>query len=134
MRVILVDSSIWVSVEHRRIQLEDYVPMDEFVATCPTVMLEVLRGTRDQARYAAARQFLLDAEMLDSPTPRARFEEAARIYLKCRGVGITPDVPDCLIAACAIRHDVPLLHQDPDFDRMARVIPALKIFTRRSSS
>jgi predicted nucleic acid-binding protein len=131
--VILVDSSIWIAVEHRRIQLADHVSEDEFVATCPTVMLEVLRGTRDEARYAAARKFLLDAEMLDSPTPRVRFEEAARIYLKCRSVGITPDVPDCLVAACAIWHDVPILHQDSDFDMMARVIPALKIFSRSSS-
>jgi predicted nucleic acid-binding protein len=128
--VILVDSSIWISVEHRRIQLVDYVPEDQSVATCPTVMLEVLRGTRDEKRYVAARQLLLEAELLDSPTPRTRFEQAARIYLKCRGVGITPDVPDCLIAACAIRYDVPLLHQDPDFDMMARVIPELKIFPR----
>ena len=43
--------------------------------------------------------------------------------------GIPPDVPlypavhklvDCLIAAVAIRNDVPVLHQDADFDVLAR--------------
>jgi predicted nucleic acid-binding protein len=127
--LILVDSSIWVAVEHRRIKLDECIPEDRSVAICPIVMLEVLRGTRDEARYAAARELLLEAEMLDSPVPRSRFEEAARIYLKCRASGITPSVPDCLIAACAIRHGVPLLHQDADFDLIARVIPRLEIFT-----
>jgi len=30
---------------------------------------------------------------------------------------------DCLIAAIAIRHDVPVLHADNDFDAIARHTP-----------
>jgi predicted nucleic acid-binding protein len=128
--VVLVDSSFWIRIEHGTAMLDDYIPEDEDVATCPVVMFEVLRGTRDEGRYFAALQLLLDADMLDSPTPLARFEEAARIYLKCRDAGVTPSAGDCLIAACAIIHRVPLLHFDADFDLIARVIPTLKIFTR----
>ena len=132
--MILADSSFWISIEHGRIRLEDYLPSDQSVATCPTVMLEVLRGTRNAARYETARAMLLETDLLDSPTPRTRFEHAAQIYLKCRSAGITPDVPDCLIAACALHYGVPVLSQDPDFDMIARVIPELKIFSPSSGS
>jgi hypothetical protein len=91
-------------------------------------MLEVLRGTRDAKRYAFARQMLMAVEVLDTPTPVERFEEAAQIYLRCRAVGVTPSAVDCLVAACAIAHDIPLLHNDSDFSHMAEVVP-LKVFT-----
>jgi predicted nucleic acid-binding protein len=30
---------------------------------------------------------------------------------------------DCLIAACAIRHDLEVLHRDRDFDALATISP-----------
>ena len=30
---------------------------------------------------------------------------------------------DCLIAVCAIRNDLTLLHHDRDFDQLARIAP-----------
>lgn len=126
--VVLVDSSVWVRVEHERVSLLELVGDDE-VATCPVVIMEVLRGTRDAKRYEAARRMLTSVEILDAPTPLERFEEAARIYLQCRDGGVTPSTVDCLVAACAIAHGIPLLHNDSDFNHIARVAP-LRIFTR----
>jgi len=116
-------------MEHGFVRYQDYIPPDELVACCPTVVLEVLRGSRDRFRYQIARDLMFNAEMLDAPTPLARFEEAANVYLVCRDAGITPSAADCLIAACAIAHGVPLLHNDHDFDLIANVVP-LKILTR----
>jgi predicted nucleic acid-binding protein len=113
-------------VEHERMHLSDVT--DDDVAACPVVVLEVLRGTRDAKRYAAAREMLTSVELLDEPTPLERFEEAARIYLRCRAAGVTPSAVDCLVAACAIAHDIPLLHNDADFEHIARVVP-LKTLT-----
>jgi predicted nucleic acid-binding protein len=73
---------------------------------------------------------LMKAAMFDDPTPMARFEEAAKIYLRCRTVGVTPSATDCLVAACAIAHGIPLLHDDADFTHIARVVPTLRLFTR----
>jgi predicted nucleic acid-binding protein len=129
--VILVDSSVWVAVDHRRISLADLIPPDEEVACCPIIVTEVMRGTQME-RYQATRAMLYGATMLDVPTPLARFEEAAQLYLKCRKKGITPSTPDCLIAACAIANRVPLLHDDSDFELIAGVVP-LKLFTRSAS-
>jgi predicted nucleic acid-binding protein len=91
-------------------------------------VLEVLRGSRPE-RYEKNRTLLMSVEMLDAPTPFKRFEEAAQLYRRCRERGVTPSVSDCLVAACAIAHDVPLLHNDADFTHIARVAP-LKLFTR----
>ena len=55
---------------------------------------------------------------------RIDVEEAARIYRGCRGFGETVRSPtDCLIAAIAIRNDVPVLHRDRDYDLIARHFP-----------
>jgi predicted nucleic acid-binding protein len=129
--VFLVDSTIWVAAE-RGLAIAKLVGADETLACCPVVLTEVLRGTRIN-HYVRTRAMLMKATMLDSPTPLARFEEAAQLYLRCHSVGITPSVPDCLVAACAIAHDIPLLHEDLDFLHIARVAP-LKLFTRSSPS
>lgn len=48
------------------------------------------------------------------------FREAARIFVDVRRGGRTVrSLTDCLIAAVAIRHDVPVLHRDADFDAIA---------------
>lgn len=69
----------------------------------------------------------MSATMLDDPTPLDRFEEAALIYLRCRRAGVTPSATDCLVAACAIAHGIRLLHDDADFNHIARVVPALQL-------
>lgn len=71
---------------------------------------------------------LMAVELLDDPTPLTRFEEAAQIYLRCRDAGVTPSAVDCLVAACAIAHDIQLVHNDSDFNHIARVVTALKLF------
>jgi predicted nucleic acid-binding protein len=124
--VLLVDSSVWILEERRVVALSRILPADEPVATCPMIVSEVLRGASSQKRYALTREMLLEAELLDSPTPFIRFEEAARLYLTCRADGITVASVDCLIAATAIAHDAMLVHDDSDFDLIAQVMP-LKI-------
>ena len=50
------------------------------------------------------------------------FAAAAAIFRAVRRSGHTVrSKVDCLIAAIAIRHDVPLLHRDADFERIAAV-------------
>ena len=132
LAVVLVDSSIWIAVERKVLTLTELVPADELIATCPAIAHEFLRGTQSAKKYQLARDTMMATEMLDSPTPFKRFEEAAILYSQCRGEGITPSAMDCLIAACAIANRVPLLHQDADFDDIARVTK-LQIFTPSSS-
>ena len=48
-------------------------------------------------------------------------EQAAVLHRACRRAGETPrSLNDCLIAAVALRHDVPVLHRDRDFTVLAQ--------------
>ena len=49
------------------------------------------------------------------------YDDAATLYRRCRQQGETVrKLIDCLIAAVAIRGGVPVLHNDRDFDVLAR--------------
>lgn len=59
---------------------------------------------------------------VESPLPRERCEEAAELYRAARRAGFTVrSGVDCLIAACAIRHGLTVLHRDRDYPALARV-------------
>jgi predicted nucleic acid-binding protein len=131
--VVLVDTSVWIIAEHKKVPVASLLPPDEIVATCPMIVQEVLRGTPDAVHYEAARSVLLATEMLDEWTPFERFEAAARVFLACRDAGVTPrSSVDCLIAATAIAHDATLVHADRDFEHMARVLPLKTLRPSRS--
>ena len=50
------------------------------------------------------------------------FEAAADLYRSARRAGFTVrSSTDCLIAACALRHDLEVLHRDRDFPALASV-------------
>jgi predicted nucleic acid-binding protein len=54
-------------------------------------------------------------------TESVDFEEAAALNRICCRQGETPrKLIDCLIAAIAIRSNVPILHADTDFEVLAR--------------
>jgi predicted nucleic acid-binding protein len=74
--------------------------------------------------YSIVWHTIMNARMLDDPTPFETFEEAARIYRSCHDDGYVIASPhDCLIAACAILNKVPLLQRDRDFEKIADMAP-----------
>ena len=123
--MVLVDSSAWIDVQRGHVSLGELV--DDEVAVCPVVVMEVLRGARDLKRLETGRVMFTFVQVLDSPMPLERFEEAARLYVLCRDAGVTPSSADCLVAACALAHDIPLVSTDADFRHIARVVPTLKL-------
>jgi predicted nucleic acid-binding protein len=123
--VVLVDTSVWVEVFRRssRVRLESEVELEEVVTALPIVQ-EVLQGFRDEGAFRTAREALLALPIVESPLPRERFLEATELYRNARRAGLTVrSGVDCLIAACAIRHRLEVLHVDRDYDVLARVSP-----------
>ena len=101
--------------------LEAIVDFDEIV-TCLPVMQEVLQGFQDPRAFAIAREAMHALPIVDSPMPQAVFDHAIDLYRAARRAGFTVrSGVDCLIAACAIRHHLEVLHDDRDFDALARV-------------
>lgn len=63
-----------------------------------------------------------------SPDPIELARNAALLYARCRWQGITiRSLNDCLIAACAIESDMPLLHADRDFLTLASIDKRLQL-------
>ena len=111
MAVVLMDTSIWLEVERGRFDLYEFVDPGE-IAICPAIAQELLQGARSPETYSVVWHTILSAQMLDDPMPLERFEHAAQIYRFCRDDGyVIASSFDCLIAACAIDHSVPLLQR-----------------------
>jgi hypothetical protein len=90
--------------------------------------MELLAGARDDLHADRLRRLLArwPAVPVDEPSD---FEVAAAIYRECRRSGRTVRrLPDCLIAAIALRSGARLLHRDADYDAIAEVVP-LRVVT-----
>lgn len=121
--MILVDTSVWIEVFRRqtRFDLETVVSLDE-VVTCLPVIQEVLQGFRHEGAFRQARDALYAMPIVESPLDSAVFDDAIELYRRARRAGITlRSSVDCLIAACALRHRLPVLHRDRDYDAIATV-------------
>ena len=121
--MILVDSSVWIEVFRKpsRFQLESVADLDD-VVTCLPVIQEVLQGFREEHAFRIARDAMYAFPILESPLTQEVFEEAAQLYRAARRSGVTVrSGVDCLIAACAIRHGIPVLHVDRDYSLLAKV-------------
>lgn len=119
----LVDTSLWIEVFRRpsRFDLPGVVDFDQ-VVTCLPVVQEVLQGFRDEKAFRAAREAMLALPMVEAPLDLDLFEEAFNLYRAARRSGLTVrSGVDCLIASCAIRHGLVILHHDRDFAALARV-------------
>ena len=122
--MLLVDTSVWIEVFRLRgLRLERVADFDDIV-TCLPVIQEVLQGFDDERAFAIARDAMGSPPIVESPLRREVFDEAAGLYRSARRAGLTiRSGVDCLIAACAIRHGLTVLHNDCDFDLLSRVSP-----------
>lgn len=82
--------------------------------------MEVLAGARDDDHHQQLRRLLARCQYLPNEG-LATYEAAADLYRACRQAGETVRaLTDCLIGAVALRSSVPVLHNDRDFDILAR--------------
>lgn len=81
--------------------------------------MEVLAGARNERHLHELRRLLAGATVLR--TEALHYEHAASLFRLCRQEGETVrKLIDCLIAAVALHFDVPILHNDTDFEALAR--------------
>lgn len=119
---VLVDTSAWIEFL-RDTGSPACEEVDRLLgggaAVSEPIAMEVLAGARDDAHLRSLRGLLGRCETI--PCRPEDHEGAAALYRSCRREGETVrKLVDCLIAAVALRADVPLLHADRDFDTLAR--------------
>ena len=121
--MLLVDTSVWIEAFRKPpgVSLPDVVDLEEIV-TCLPVVQEVLQGFRDERAFAGARESMLSFPIVESPLGSEVFLHAVDLYRTSRRAGLTlRSSVDCLIAACAIRNGLTLLHHDRDYPALSRV-------------
>ena len=119
----LVDTSVWIETFRLGdpLDLESWVEFDEIV-TCLPVVQEVLQGFRDEAAFRRAEEAMLSLPIVESPMTEEVFREAVDLYRTGRSTGRTVrSSTDCLIAVCALRNDLEVLHRDRDFAAISRL-------------
>ena len=127
--MILADSSVLIDVfrarrtppsDRLRDAVRDGIP---YAVPLPCVQ-EILQGALDEREWALLRRFFDSEEIAESLDWHAAHVEAARIFYDCRRRGLTVrSSADCLIAAIALERRDVLLHDDDDFEAIARVRP-----------
>lgn len=124
MDSILIDTSVWIDYFANR-QSEQTQKVEESifaseVCTCYPVLQEVLQGIRSDEQHAKTKTYLLDLKLFQED-PVLVSIESADLYRFLRKKGATiRSSHDCTIAWFAITFNAKLLHNDRDFETIAR--------------
>lgn len=120
--MILVDTSAWVEfLRDTGSPVCEMVAgrLDGELATTDAIRMELLAGARNESHLADLRGLLARATHL--AIQASDYDTAALFYRQCRINGDTVRrVIDCLIGAVAARAGVSILHNDRDFELLAR--------------
>ncbi|WP_273454493.1 type II toxin-antitoxin system VapC family toxin [Nevskia ramosa] len=131
--MFLVDTSAWIEFGSRQPRavgkrLRALIDSDIAIFVTGTIVQEVLQGARDESHFQRMRTWFAPHRIA---TPEHAFNThaaAASLYARCRWKGFTPrSSNDCLIAQIALDFDLTLLHDDSDFEKMAKVEPRLRL-------
>ncbi len=122
--IVLVDTTVWIDFfadrdEPHVATLQELIETEEDISLCGVILAEVLQGIRSDTEFFKTKEYLGDLVFL--PMRQASFLRAAEVYRSLRKKGITIRKPvDCMIASVAIEYDIHLLHNDRDFDHIAK--------------
>jgi hypothetical protein len=123
--VILVDTSAWIELlrasgHPAHITLRHHLMRRSPIATTEPVVMELLAGVQRGEERSRLRARLMALPLL-AVRGLVDYEVAADLYRACRSRGATVrKLIDCLIAAVAIREGATVLHNDRDFEALAR--------------
>lgn len=127
-RLTLPDSSAWIEYlrateSETDLRLDGLLRDGARLATTDLVVLEVLAGARSNRHRDEMQNLLYACEYIRAHGP-SDYEAGADVYRVCRRNGETiRKLPDCVIAAVAMRSGAALLHCDADFTAISRHVP-----------
>jgi predicted nucleic acid-binding protein len=118
--MLVVDTSVWLDLFGDRYSPQvaylGRVYEHEEVAVGDLVLCEVLQGARTEAQRRRLGEALLHCELVEMVGLQNAIV-AADNYRALRRIGVTVrGTIDCLIATYCIENQLPLLHNDRDFD------------------
>ncbi len=130
---IIFDTSVWIELIQKqktpRAQLlRDYIEDNKPIWLTPTILQEVLQGTKNAQQFVKFKSLLSGFNCL-MMNPIEAAIEAAQLYSSLRQKGVSIRKPnDCLIAIYALHFEIEICHNDSDFDLICQN-SSLKITT-----
>lgn len=127
----IIDTSVWIDYLNDKAcdktDLADKLLEQRSVIILPIILQEILQGIRDRQMFETIKESLLSLNLLQY-NPIETAIGAASLYRFLKRKGITIRKPnDCLIGVICINNNLPLLHNDKDFDNIAKHT-SLKIY------
>jgi predicted nucleic acid-binding protein len=124
--LIVVDTSVWIDFFADRrdaphvVEFLRLLDADAGLALTDIILGEILQGLSTDVEARRVRRRLEPFDVL-SLRSLDDFRAGASLYRRARQAGRTiRRTTDCLIAGVCIREGCALLHNDRDFDRLAR--------------
>ena len=127
--MIIVDTSVLVELFRDRstkaVRAFEQLEQQGIPFAIPAICCqELLQGARDERKWRLLQSYLATQIWVSAFNERETHVAAARIYYDCRRKGYTVrGTVDCLIAQLVIERDGELLHDDRDFENIAKVRP-----------
>ena len=127
----VVDTSIWIDYLKKKavaqtILINSFIDKNEIVSL-PVIVQEVLQGIREEVLFQSVKAAFLSFKKVEYNSFDAALQSAS-LYRFLRSKGATIRKPnDCLIACICIENNFQLLHNDKDFDNIAKHT-SLKIY------
>lgn len=125
--MILIDTSIWINVLSKKQSANYANTLQELISGRDIALtrfqqLELLQGCKSEKEWLRLSEYLEGQNYLE--TKSSTWKSAARIFYELRKKGITVRSPiDCCIAQIAMERRVLLIHDDRDFDVIAKRFP-----------
>ncbi len=120
--MILIDTTVWIEFFNNNstpqvLWLENSIKNGEDLCICGVILTEILQGIRADKQYLKTKSYL--ENLIYVPMTYSTFLKSAEIfrYLRKRGITIRKPI-DCMIAAVSVENNIPLLHNDRDFDHV----------------
>jgi predicted nucleic acid-binding protein len=129
--VVVADTSVWIDYVHGinspSTNALDYELLHNQVITGDLLIAEFLQGFREDKDFEAAKEIMNRLIYVDMLGKDIALKTAANFrFLRKRGITIRKTI-DVIIGTFCIEHDLPLLHNDRDFEPMEKYL-GLRIY------
>jgi hypothetical protein len=118
--MILVDTSVWVDYfngkKSKQTDQLDYYLSEDRILVGDLILIEILQGFTSDKNYRIAKDFMENLEYVPLLNKELAYE-CSNNYRLLRKKGLTVrKTIDVVIATYCMAHNIPLLHNDRDFD------------------
>jgi predicted nucleic acid-binding protein len=129
--VYLIDTSVWIDYfrdikNASTTKFESILDRNLPFGLTGVIYQEILQGAVTDKDFDQLKDYLATQRFFHPQDEIVTYEFAAKLFYLCRRNGITiRSTIDCLVAQIAIEHNLVILHNDQNYNRIQSVVPEL---------